>query len=64
LPQSPIVCLAISLTAGTPKGRPVDRSTFVVHQTPIHYRSGAIQRIAQSRGDPHYAGRLGSRGAP
>lgn len=39
-------------------------STFVVHQTPTHYRSGAIHRFAHGHSDPRYAGRPGSRGAP
>jgi hypothetical protein len=48
---------------------PVHRSratntTFVVHQTPVHYRHEAIQRIAQLTEPPHDAGGSESRGAP
>ena len=53
LSQSPIVCLA----ASTPKNRGA-KDCLLLHQTRLHYRGRAIQRIAQSRGDPHDVGRL------
>jgi hypothetical protein len=59
LSQSPIVCLMINFSRRFPTSQP-----FVVHQTVTHYRSAAIHRFAHGRGDPRYAGRPGSRGAP
>jgi hypothetical protein len=64
LSQSPIVCLAIPSPHNPTEAESRCGSTFVVHQTPTHYRSKAIDRFAQGRGDPRYAGRPGSRGAP
>jgi hypothetical protein len=44
LSQSPIVCLAIP-SPQTRETRTRCGSTFVVHQTCLHYRGQAIQRI-------------------
>ena len=59
LSQSPIVCLMTNFSRCFPTSQP-----FVVHQTVTHYRSAAIHRFAHGHGDPRYAGRPGSRGAP
>jgi hypothetical protein len=53
------------LTAkSSPKTESRCGSTFVVHQTPTHYRRKAISRIAWLTEPPHNVGGTRSRGAP
>ena len=56
LSQSPIVCLAISLT-GVRLLETRTGSTFVVHQTPTHYRRKAIFTNRSAHRTPTRCGR-------